>query len=86
MCKICSDFVPGRPGTKEYVPGFLLLLLSRDKGTGGQGIFFCPGTKGQRDKETFLSRDKGTTGRPVPDCPGTSRGTSRPLETLEKIK
>ena len=38
----------------------------------------CPGTKGQRDKETFLSRDKGTTGRTVTDCPGTSR----PLETL----
>ena len=28
-----SGFVPGRPGTEEFVPGFLLLPLSRDKGT-----------------------------------------------------
>ena len=53
-------FVPGRDGTEEFVPGHLLLPLSRDKGTPGQ--------------EFFLSRDKGTTGRPVPVCPGTSRG------------
>ena len=58
--------VPGRPGTEEFVPGHLLLPLSRDKGTPGQAKLFCPGTKGQRDRETFLSRDKGTTGRPVP--------------------
>ena len=44
-------FVPGRPGTEEFVPGHLLLPLSRDKGTLGQ--------------EFFLSRDKGTTGRPA---------------------
>ena len=46
----------------------------------------CPGTKGQRDKETFLSWDKGTTGRPVPDCPRTSCGTSHLLETLIQTK
>ena len=41
-------FVPGRDGTEEFVPGHLLLPLSRDKGTPGQE-YFCPGTKGQRD-------------------------------------
>ena len=80
--KILVHFVPGRPGTEEFVPGYLLLPLSRDKGTAGQAKLFCPGTKGQRDRGIFLSRDKGTTGRPAPVCPGTSRGTSRPLETL----
>ena len=34
---------------KEFVPGFLLLPLSRDKGTAGQGNIFVPG---QRDNET----------------------------------
>ena len=46
-----SDFVPGRPGTEEFVPGHLFLPLSCDKGTPGQDF--------------FLSRDKGRTGRPV---------------------
>ena len=41
-------FVLGRDGTEEFVPGHLLLPLSRDKGTPGQE-FFCPGTKGQWD-------------------------------------
>ena len=58
-------FVPGRPRTEEFVPGHLLLPLSRDKGTAGQAKLFCPGTQGQRDRQTFLSRDKGTTGRPA---------------------
>ena len=49
MRKKGSDFVPGRPGTEEFVPGHLLLPLSRDKGTPGQGKCPCPGTKGQRD-------------------------------------
>ena len=49
MYKIESDFVPGRPGTEEFVPGHLLLPLSRDKGIPGQGKCPCPGTKGQRD-------------------------------------
>ena len=47
-----NDFVPGHPGTEEFVPGFLLLLLSRNKGTAGQGNF-------------FLSRDKGTVGQEI---------------------
>ena len=37
-----SDFVPGRPGTEKFVPGFLLLPLSWDKGTLGQENFFVP--------------------------------------------
>ena len=45
-------FVLGRDGTEEFVPGHLLLPLSRDKGTPGQDF--------------FLSQDKGTAGRPVP--------------------
>ena len=49
MYKIVIDFVPGRPGTEEFVPGQLFLPLSRDKGTAGQGKCPCPGTKGQRD-------------------------------------
>ena len=61
-------FVPGRSGTKEFVPGFFLVLLSRDKGTAGQGNLFCPETKGQWDKKTVLSQDKGTNGCPVPEC------------------
>jgi hypothetical protein len=34
---------------EKFVLGFLLLLLSPDKGTAGQGNFFCLGTKGQQD-------------------------------------
>ena len=49
MYKIIIDFVPGRPGTEEFVPGQLLLPLSRDKGTAGQVKCPCPGTKGHRD-------------------------------------
>ena len=37
------------PRTEEFAPGFFLLLLSRDKGTAGQGNFFVPG---QRDNGT----------------------------------
>ena len=42
-------FVPGRPGTEEFVPEHLVLPLSRDKGTPGQEFFFVPG---QRDNGT----------------------------------
>ena len=42
--QIVIDFVPGRPGTEEFVPGQLLLPLSRDKP-------FCPGTS--RDKINY---------------------------------
>ena len=55
----------GCPGTKEFVLGFLLLLLSWYKGTVGQH-FFCPGTEGWWDKETLLYLDKGTMGCPIP--------------------
>ena len=40
-----GPFCPaGRPGTEDLVLGFFLLFLSRDKGTAGQGNFFCPQT------------------------------------------
>ena len=61
MYKIVIDFVPGRPGTEEFVPGQLHLPLSRDKGTAGQGKCPCPGTKGQRDVPSRF-----VPGRPVP--------------------
>ena len=87
--EICSffeifkiHFVPGRPGTEEFVPGHLLLTLSRDKGTPGQTKLFCPGTKGQQDRETFLSRDKGTTERTVPVCSALSQDVLRDVPSL----
>ena len=43
LLKTESDFVPGRPGTEEFVPGHLLLPLS---GTPGQDFFLS------RDKGT----------------------------------
>ena len=42
-----GDFVPGRPGTEEFVSGHLLLPLSRDKGTPRQEIFVCLGKTGR---------------------------------------
>ena len=42
--KILNRFVPGRAGTKEFVPGHFLLPLSQDNGTPGQEFSFCPGT------------------------------------------
>ena len=42
----------------HFVPGHLLLPLSRDKGTAGQAKLFCPRTKGQRDKLKILPRDR----------------------------
>ena len=33
-----SDFVQGRPRTEEFVPGVLLLPLSREKGTTGRPV------------------------------------------------
>ena len=44
MYNIVIDFVPGRPGTEEFVPGQPLLSLSRDKGTAGRPVPVCPGT------------------------------------------
>ena len=62
ICSFFSEFlkihfVPGRPGTEGFVPGHLLLPLSRNKGTPGHEIFFVPG---QRDDETSHG-----TSRPV---------------------
>ena len=65
MYKIVIDFVPGRPGTEGFVPGQLLLPLSRDKGTAGQAKYFCPGTKGQRDVPSRIVPGR-PAGRPVP--------------------
>ena len=42
-------FVPGRPRTEGFVPGHLLLPLSRDKRDTGTRKCVCPGTKGQQD-------------------------------------
>ena len=52
-----SDFVPGRPGTEVFVPGHLLLPLSRDKGTPGQEIFLVPGQRDNRTSSPGFSRD-----------------------------
>ena len=38
-----SEFVPGHPGIEEFFPRFLLLPLSRDKGTTGQRNIFVLG-------------------------------------------
>ena len=48
-----GDFVPGRPGTEGFVPGHLLLPLSRDKGTPGQENFFVP-SRGNATFNAFL--------------------------------
>ena len=40
-------FVPGRDGTEEFVPGHLLLPLSRDKGTTGQAKNLAKGRDGR---------------------------------------
>ena len=50
-------FVPGRDGTEEFVPGHLLLPLSRDKGTPGQEFFFVPGQRDSGTSRPGLSRD-----------------------------
>ena len=67
---ILSRDVPGQ----RIVPGFLLLPLSRDKGTPGQE-FFLSWDKGTPGKDFFLSQDKGTMGRPIP-CDVPSRGNT----------
>ena len=52
-----SHDVPERPGREEIVPGFLLLPLSRDKGTLGQENFFVPGQRDNGTSRPGLSRD-----------------------------
>ena len=80
MYKIVIDFVPGRPGTEEFVPGQLHLPLSRDKGTAGQGKCPCPGTKGQRDVPSRFVPGR-PAGRPVPWKP-----YSQPMRGLEFLR
>ena len=47
-------------------PGFFNPALVPGQNDTGTRIYFCPRTKGQREKETILSQYKGTRGRPVP--------------------
>ena len=49
----------GHPGTEDLVPGYFLLLLSRDKGTAGQGIFFVPGQRDSGTRKLFCPGTKG---------------------------
>ena len=57
-------FVLGRDGTEEFVPGHLLLPLSRDKGTPGQDFFFVPGQRDNGTSRPGLSRDVPSRGNP----------------------
>jgi hypothetical protein len=66
------DSVPGRPGTEDFVPGFLLLSLSRDKGTSGQGNIFVPGQRDNGTSRPRLSRD---VPRDVPSLGNPSSNT-----------
>ena len=63
-------FVPGRDGTEEFVPGHLLLPLSRDKGTPGQEFFFVPGQRDNGTSRPGLSRDvpRDVPSRGNPSC------------------
>ena len=55
--QILNRFVPGRAGTEEFVPGHMLLPLSRDNGTPGQEFFFVPGQRDNGTSRPGLSRD-----------------------------
>ena len=57
-------FNPFCPGTEEFVPGHLLLPLSRDKGTPGQDFFFVPGQRDNGTSRPGLSRDVPSRGNP----------------------
>ena len=50
-------FVPERSRTEEFVPGHLLLPLSRDNGTPGQENVFVPGQRDNGTSRPGLSRD-----------------------------
>ena len=52
---------------REVCPGIFDAALVPGQRDSGTRIFFCPGTKGRRDKDIFLSRDNGTS------RPGLSR-------------
>ena len=58
-------FVPGRDETEEFVPGHLLLALSRDKGTPGQDFFFVQGQRDNGTSRPGLSRDVPSRGNPT---------------------
>ena len=58
-------FPTGRDSATFRDSGTGKTFLSRDKGTTGQGIFFCPGTKGQRDVPSRFVPGR-PAGRPVP--------------------
>ena len=62
-----SDFVPGRPGTEEFVPGHLLLPLSWDKGTPVQVNFFVPGKRDNGTSCPGLSPDVPSLGNAMLD-------------------
>ena len=80
MYKIESDFVPGRPGTEEFVPGFLLLPLSRDKGTAGQGNIFVPGQRDNGTSRPGLSRD-------VPrDVPSRGNANNKGIQLATRMR
>ena len=57
MCKMESNFVPGRPGTEDFVPGHMIRPLYRDKGTPGQENLFVPGQRENETSHPGLSRD-----------------------------
>ena len=59
-----SGFVLGCPRTEEFVPGFLLVLLSQDKGTAGQGNFFLSRYKGTARQGNFFVPGQNSKGLP----------------------
>ena len=54
--------------TEGFVPGHLLLPLSRDKGTPGQENFFVPGQMDDGKSRPGLSQDVPSLGNPTFDC------------------
>ena len=47
---------PGSPGSEEFVPGFLLLHYTWDKGTMVLGIIFVPGQWDNRTSHCRLDK------------------------------
>ena len=60
-------FVPGRFGTEVFVPGHLLMPLSRDKGTPGQEFFFVLGQRDNRTSRPDLFWGVPSCGNPIID-------------------
>ena len=69
----------GRPGTEGFVPGHLLLPLSRDKGTTGQEKFFVPGQRDNGTSRPGLSRDV------LRDVPSRGNPNFYPSESILEI-